>query len=73
MKYFWTRFLPSYPKVLLYMLQDTEYKLGRYLRWYHRVSDFRRVMKRRTLDMTNKVRLLLGALCVLAFLVALAG
>lgn len=71
MKYFWTRFLPSYPKVLLYMLQDTEYKLGRYLRWYHRVSDFRRVMKRRTLDMTNKVRLLLGALWVLAFLVAL--
>jgi UDP-N-acetylmuramoyl-tripeptide--D-alanyl-D-alanine ligase len=57
-----TRYLPSYPKVLLYMLQDTEYRFGRYLTWYHRTLDFRRVIKRRQLDMTKKVKLLLLAL-----------
>lgn len=62
MRYFWTRYLPLYPKVLLYMLQDTEYRLRPYLAWYGRVSDFRAVMKRRQLDMTPKVRLLLLAL-----------
>ena len=58
MKYFWTRYLANYPDVLLYMLQDTEYKLGRYLSWYHRTDDFRKVMKRRRLDVTQKVKLL---------------
>ena len=47
------------------MLQDTEYRLGRYLSWYHRVDDFRRVMKRRTLERTRKVQLLHWALLIL--------
>jgi len=74
MKYFWTRFLPSYPSVLLYMLQDTEYRVGRYLTWYVRVRDFRCVMRRRTLDRTKKVTLLLLALWVfIVMVVAVAG
>lgn len=60
MRYFWTRFLPVYPTVLVYMLQDTEYKLRPYLAWYRRIDDVRRVMKRRTLDKTKKVLLLLA-------------
>jgi UDP-N-acetylmuramoyl-tripeptide--D-alanyl-D-alanine ligase len=72
MKYFWTRFLPSYPTVLLYMLQDTEYRLGRYLGWYHRVDDFRLVMKRRTLEVTRKVWLLRTALWLLVVLIGTA-
>lgn len=60
MKYFWTRFLPVYPTVLVYMLQDTEYRLKPYLAWYARIDDVRRVMKRRTLDKTKKALLLLA-------------
>ncbi|MDB5162789.1 MAG: hypothetical protein JWN28_396 [Candidatus Saccharibacteria bacterium] len=71
MKYFWTRFLPSYPKVLLYMLQSTEYNLGQYLTWFNRTADFRRVMKRRTLDMTKKVRILLLAIQAIVFVILL--
>jgi UDP-N-acetylmuramyl pentapeptide synthase len=40
------------------MLQDTEYRLDRYASWYVRTSDFRTVMKRRTLEVTQKVALL---------------
>ncbi|MFY9227955.1 MAG: UDP-N-acetylmuramoyl-tripeptide--D-alanyl-D-alanine ligase [Candidatus Microsaccharimonas sp.] len=62
---YWTRYVPGYLKTLLYMLQNTEYKIGDYLRWYFRTSDFRRVMKRRGLDMTSKVKLLLVVLRLL--------
>lgn len=48
------------------MLQNTEYRLGNYLKWLHRTSDFSVVMKRRQLDMTKKVRLLLLTLRVIA-------
>jgi UDP-N-acetylmuramoyl-tripeptide--D-alanyl-D-alanine ligase len=58
MKYFWTRYLLSYPKVILYMLQGSEYKISDYLRWLHRTSDFRKVMQRRPLVWTIKTRLL---------------
>lgn len=75
-KYFWTRYTWSYPKALLYMLQDTEYKIGPYIRWFHRTSNFQAVMKRRQLVLTKKVRLLLAGLRVIGFLgigVALGG
>ncbi|MFZ3009975.1 MAG: Mur ligase family protein, partial [Candidatus Microsaccharimonas sp.] len=65
---YWTRYVPGYLKTLLYMLQNTEYKIGDYLRWYFRTSDFRRVMKRRGLDMTPKVKLLLVVLRFLTLL-----
>lgn len=67
-KYYWTRYLWSYPKVLMYMLQDTDYKLGSYYAWYNRTADFRGVIKRRQLEMTQKVRLLLISLRILALI-----
>lgn len=57
-KKYWTRYLAIYPTALLYMLQDTEYKLRHYISWFNRTNDFRFVMKRRTLDVTPKIRLL---------------
>jgi len=73
---YWTRYIARYPKVLLYMLQDTEYHFGRYATWFNRTSDFRTVIKRRQLDMTKKVKLLLLALYivdVIIVLVVIAG
>ena len=70
--HYWTRYILRYPKVLLYMLQDTEYRFGRYAGWYTRTSDFRTVIKRRQLDMTKKVRLLLLALRFADFVIILA-
>lgn len=52
-------FSPSYARVLVYMLQSTEYEVGPYLKWWWRTNDFRSVAKRRTLDMTNRAKLLL--------------
>jgi len=57
----WTLFLPSYPSVLVYMLQSTEYQPGPYLKWYWRTNDFTAVMRRRTLVRTKSARLLLWA------------
>lgn len=54
-------YIPSYPTVLVYMLQSTEYQIGSYLRWFWRTSDFRGVMRRRSLERTKAVRLLLLA------------
>lgn len=51
-----------YPVALVYMLQNTEYRLGPYLRWFWQTSHFERVMYRRTLDRTKAARLLLLAL-----------
>lgn len=54
-------YLPSYPKVLVYMLQSTEYQVAPYLQWVGRTNDFSTVMKRRRLDKTKAARLLLLA------------
>jgi UDP-N-acetylmuramyl pentapeptide synthase len=55
-------YLPSYPKVLVYMLQGSEYKTKPYLTWLHRTKDFSAVMQRRTLERTKPARVLLLAL-----------
>jgi UDP-N-acetylmuramoyl-tripeptide--D-alanyl-D-alanine ligase len=55
------------------MLQNTEYRLGAYLAWLHRTSDFRLVMKRRGLEQTQKVRLLLLVLRLAAFVLFIAA
>lgn len=68
MRYFWTRYSDTYIPSLLYMLQNTEYRLKNYFAWYHRTSDFRFVMKRRDLDRTAKIRLLAKALYTVWFL-----
>lgn len=53
-----------YPTVLVYMLQNTEYHAGPYLRWFWHTTHFQSVMYRRTLDRTKAARLLLMALRV---------
>jgi len=54
------------------MLQDTEYRFARYSSWYNRTGDFRTVIKRRQLDMTKKVRLLLLTLRFADLVIVLA-
>lgn len=51
-----------YPTVLVYMLQNTEYHVGPYLKWYWQTIRFDRVMYRRQLERTRPARLLLLAL-----------
>lgn len=51
-----------YPAVLVYMLQNTEYHAGSYMRWFWQTTHFERVMYRRSLDHTRAARLLLTAL-----------
>lgn len=70
MRYYWTRFLPSYPTVLVYMLQASEYDAGEFLRWFHRTDNFRRVMRRRSLDRTMKAKALLTVLWLLVLCMA---
>ena len=55
-------FSPSYPRILIYMLQSTEYQVGPYLAWWWRTKNFKEVAKRRTLDMTRRAQLLLYCL-----------
>jgi UDP-N-acetylmuramoyl-tripeptide--D-alanyl-D-alanine ligase len=61
-----------YPTVLTYMLQNTEYHVGPYLKWFWQTTHFERVMYRRTLNPTRAARMLLAALrlCMLAEIVA---
>lgn len=49
----------KYPVALVYMLQSTEYRIEPYLKWFWCTDDFRRVMKRRTLEKTKAARFLL--------------
>ena len=62
-----------YPTILVYMLQNTEYRVGPYLAWYWRTQDFSKVMHRRTLERTRPARLLLLALRVGMLLQIVAG
>ncbi|HKU18638.1 MAG TPA: Mur ligase family protein [Candidatus Saccharimonadales bacterium] len=62
-----------YPTVLVYMLQNTEYRVGPYLRWYWHTTRFDRVMYRRTLERTRAARLLLLAIRLLMLVEMLAG
>lgn len=64
MRHYWTRFLISYPKTIVYMLQSSEYRLKDYFSWLHRSVDMRLIMKRRKLDYTKKARLLLAFIWV---------
>jgi len=52
----------NYPRVLVYMLQNTEYHAGPYLKWFWHTTHFERVMYRRTLEPTMAARMLLVAL-----------
>jgi UDP-N-acetylmuramoyl-tripeptide--D-alanyl-D-alanine ligase len=48
-----------YPRSLVYMLQNTEYKAGPYFAWFLRTKNFNNVAKRRTLHLTKVAKLLL--------------
>lgn len=52
----------DYTKVVIYMLQSTEYDPIPYVKWFWRVEDFTKVMYRRNLKMTKAARLLLTAI-----------
>jgi UDP-N-acetylmuramoyl-tripeptide--D-alanyl-D-alanine ligase len=52
----------DYPRVLVYMLQNTEYQVRPYLSWYWHTIHFERVMYRRKLERTMPTRLLLLAI-----------
>src|SRR5665213_2173010 len=60
--YLTSMYRPSYPSVLVYMLQNSEYRVGPYLKWVWRTQDFSQVVKRRQLERTRPARLLLLAL-----------
>ena len=64
---------PKYLTVLVYMLQNTEYHPGAYLKWFWRTQDFSLVTRRRTLDYTKAARLLLLSLRIGSSLEILAG
>lgn len=72
MKYFLTRYSAQYPRALVYMLQASEYKASEYLRWFHRTENFNAVMKRQTLVMTAKARLLLLSVWAIWLVMAIA-
>jgi UDP-N-acetylmuramyl pentapeptide synthase len=59
-----TLYSPRYPSVIVYMLQNTEYHVGPYLKWYWRTQDFSKVMYRRQLINTKAARMLRLALQV---------
>lgn len=52
----------AYPTVLVYMLQASEYRVGRFLRWYWRTGDFNKIMYRNRLQPTRYAKLLVLAL-----------
>jgi len=51
-----------YSVILVYMLQNTEYQVGPYLKWYWRTQNFTKVMTRRKLDKTKAARAVLFGL-----------
>lgn len=53
-KKFLSHYRPRYVRSLAYMLQSSEYDIGEYLSWFHRVKDFSSVEKRKELKKTNK-------------------
>lgn len=66
-------YAPGYARVVVYMLQSTEYQVRPYLKWYWRTRNFDRVMRRRSLEPTRAARLLLMALRIGMLLQVLAG
>lgn len=62
---FLSLYRPLYLRTLVYMLQENLYDLRPYFEWLLRTRDFSTVMKRKTLVMTTKARLLLAWLWLL--------
>ena len=62
LKHILSIYRPDFPKIVVYMLQATEYQVGPYLRWLWRTSDFGSVMHRKSLVMTKPARMLMVVL-----------
>lgn len=73
MRHIVSLYVPSYPTVLVYMLQSTEYQVKPYLQWHRRTKDFSKVMYRRNLHKTKAAKLLLLALSIGMLLEVTAG
>jgi UDP-N-acetylmuramoyl-tripeptide--D-alanyl-D-alanine ligase len=71
LKKYWSALNLNYERTLLYMLQQVEYDIPQYLKWLHRVKDFRTVTKRGHVVPTLKVKVLFG--CLALFVLAYAG
>jgi UDP-N-acetylmuramoyl-tripeptide--D-alanyl-D-alanine ligase len=61
----------NYERTLLYMLQQVEYDIPQYIKWLHRVKDFRTVAKRGQMVPTPKAHALFLALAL--FVLVYAG
>lgn len=59
MRNFFTRYSFSYPSTLVYMMQSVEYDIPEYAKWYNRTKDFSFVAKRKQLNRTLTVKILL--------------
>jgi UDP-N-acetylmuramyl pentapeptide synthase len=59
-KDFLSRYRPRYLRSLVYMLQASEYNVGDYLSWFHKVGDFSAVEKRKRLVKTTKAMIVLA-------------
>lgn len=59
MKRFLSYYHPKLPVYLVYMLQQVEYRPGKFLQWIFRAPDLTKVMHRQTLVKTTKAKVLL--------------
>src|SRR3569833_683981 len=64
---------PRFARVIVYMLQASEYQVLAYLKWLERTKNFNKVMRRRELIMTRPAKLLLRAIRVGMFIQVEAG
>lgn len=64
---------PRFITTIVYMLQNTEYDVGSYLKWFWRTQNFSNVIVRRTLDKTKVARQLILGLYVGMGIQILAG
>lgn len=75
-KYF-TRFLslygPSYEKAVVYMLQKSEYKIGRFLRWYFKLPNFSKIFYRGELQKTPVTKAILSILILTRLSLIITG
>jgi UDP-N-acetylmuramoyl-tripeptide--D-alanyl-D-alanine ligase len=51
----------AFGRVIVYMLQSSEYQISKYLKWLWSVRDFKKVAYRKNLELTKPARMLLWA------------
>lgn len=64
---------PSFPRLVTYMLQSCEYKVGRYLKWFWTVDDFSTIQRRSDLEKTDVAMQIYGLMCIGMAAEAVAG